>query len=186
MSENCYDILEDEIRSRYASVVWSHKIQEKQADIYSKRYKHFETAKILSASLTSVGIVSLLFTDQLWIKLVSAVISFVSIFVSAYFKSFDLTTYIKAHKTSANKLLQLRDKLQLLLVDIRTEIVPVKDVRTKYEELLNELHMIYDEAPNTTDKAVQKAKEALKITKDNTFTDDEIDLFLPKKLRKKR
>lgn len=186
MSENSYDILEDEIRGRYASVVWSHKIQEKQADIYLTRYKHFETAKIASASLTSVGIVSLLFTDQLWIKIVSAVISFVSVFVSAYFKSFDLTTFTKAHKSSANQLLRIRDKLQLLLVDVRAEFVPVKDVRSKYEELLNELHTIYNEAPNTTDKAVQQARKALKITKDNSFADDEIDSFLPKELRKGR
>ena len=184
MNEDCYEILEDEIRNRYASVVWSHKIQEKQADIYSNRYRDFETAKLISASLTSVGIVSLLFTDQLWIKIVSAVISFVSVFVSAYFKSFDLTTFTKAHKTSANQLLQIRDKLQLLLVDIRTRMVSVENIRAEYEKVLKELHTIYDEAPNTTDAAVKKASEALKITKDNSFTDDEIDLFLPNKLRK--
>ena len=32
-----YEILLDVVRQSYASVVWTHKIQEKQADIYSER-----------------------------------------------------------------------------------------------------------------------------------------------------
>lgn len=32
-----YKILLDVVRQSYASVVWTHKIQEKQADIYSER-----------------------------------------------------------------------------------------------------------------------------------------------------
>ena len=32
--DNEYSILEDSVRNTFGSVVWSHKIQEKQADIY--------------------------------------------------------------------------------------------------------------------------------------------------------
>ena len=53
-----YSILEDSVRNTFGSVVWSHKIQEKQADIYFSQYKCMETIKIATASLTSVGIVS--------------------------------------------------------------------------------------------------------------------------------
>lgn len=70
-------MLEDVVRDSYASVVWSHKIQEKQADIYAEKFKKMETVNIGAASLTSVGIVALIFTDPLWLKLecVSKVIS---------------------------------------------------------------------------------------------------------------
>ena len=51
-----YIILEDSVRNTFGGVIWSHKIQEKQADIYSSQYKYMETAKIVAASLTSVGI----------------------------------------------------------------------------------------------------------------------------------
>lgn len=90
-----YIILEDSVRNTFGGVIWSHKIQEKQADIYSSQYKYMETAKIVAASLTSVGIVSLLFTGQVWIKVLSAIISFVSVFISAFFKSFDLQALIR-------------------------------------------------------------------------------------------
>lgn len=37
--EDEYLVLEDNVRHSYMSVVWSHKIQEKQADILTNYYK---------------------------------------------------------------------------------------------------------------------------------------------------
>ena len=45
-------------------------------------------------------------------------------------------------------------------------------------------HSIYDSAPITTNKAVKMASEALKISHDNSYTDDEIDGMLPECLHK--
>ena len=42
-----YGILEDSVRDMFARAVWTHKIQEKQADIYQKQYKWMETASII-------------------------------------------------------------------------------------------------------------------------------------------
>ena len=39
ITENAYYILESSVRETFASVVWSHKIQEKQADICSTKFK---------------------------------------------------------------------------------------------------------------------------------------------------
>ena len=50
-----YEILLDVVRQSYASVVWTHKIQEKQADIYSKRKNILDTINIIVATLTSCG-----------------------------------------------------------------------------------------------------------------------------------
>ena len=112
------NILEDAVRDMYARAVWSHKVQEKQATIYQKRYKWMETLSILCASLTSIGILSTIFTDQLWIKIVSAVLSFATVFISAYFKSFNLSVLMKTHKESANKLLSIRNEITCLLTSI--------------------------------------------------------------------
>lgn len=183
MEEN-YCKLESSVRDTLGSVVWSHKIQEKQADIYAKHFKIMETAKILSASLTSVGIVSLIFTDQLWIKIISALISFVSVFVSALFKSFDLQTMVGQHKAAANNLLAVRDDLKLLILQIKLHKNNPDVIYDRYEEIVHQLDKVYADAPNTTDEAVALARTALNITKDNTFTDGEIDGFLPVELRK--
>ncbi len=179
-----YEHIESSVRDTLGGVVWSHKIQEKQADIYESKFKRLETAKIISSSLTSAGIVSLLFTDELWIKIVSALLSFVSIFVGAFFKSFDLRTMVVQHKKTANELLTIRDTLKLLILQIHLKQDEPKILYEKYEQTVNQLHMVYSEAPNTSDKAVELASKALKKTKDNTFFDDEIDSYLPISLRK--
>lgn len=80
-----YNILEDAVRDMFARAVWSHKIQEKQSDIYQMRYKWMETVNILCASLTAVGILSTIFTDRLWIKIASAILSFATAFYCSVF-----------------------------------------------------------------------------------------------------
>jgi hypothetical protein len=179
-----YDKIESSVRDTLGSVVWSHKIQEKQADIFDVRFKWMEIAKITAASLTSVGIVSLIFSDQLWIKIVSTIISFISVFVSAFFKSFDLQAMVNQHKAAANNLLIIRDDLKLLLLQIRLQKDDPIDLYEKYESTVHRLDKIYVDAPKTTNKAVEMAREALNITKDNTFSDAEIDSFLPAGLKK--
>lgn len=177
-------MLEDVVRDSYASVVWSHKIQEKQADIYAEKFKKMETVNIGAASLTSVGIVALIFTDPLWLKLVSALISFATVYITAYFKSFDLQKFITSHKAAANKLIAVRDQYKVLLTEIKLEVDSVENLLARYKELVEKTDAIYLEAPTTTDEAVGKASKALKIKKDNTFTDAEIDSFLPLSLRR--
>lgn len=171
------------IRKTYASVVWSHKIQEKQAEIYDAQYACLEKLNIGAASLTSAGIIALIFTDQLWIKIGSALLSFITLFVSAFFKSFELPQIGKRNKETANKLISVRDELELLILKLKTEAASTPDILAKYEELVKKADEIYLAAPNTTPKAVERARQALKIQNDNTYTDDEIDSLLPAELR---
>ncbi len=179
-----YRVLEDAVRESYASVVWSHKIQEKQSDIYAKKFKRMETINIASASLTSVGIIAIIFTDPLWLKLISTLVSFVTVYITAYFKSFDLQKLITSHKASANKLISVRDRFMVLLTKIRLQSDSVENLLLEYNELVKSTDEIYLEAPSTTDEAVERARKALKIKKDNTFSEEEIDLFLPYSLRR--
>lgn len=179
-------ILEDAVRDMYVRAVWSHKVQEKQADIYQQRYKLMETISIICASLTSVGILSTIFADKLWIKIVSAVLSFVTTFIAAYFKSFDLNALSKAHKDAANNLLIVRNEITCLLTSIRINEHPVSELEGKYMALMDKANEVYKNAPNTTDKAVELAKKALEITGDNDFSEKEIDSYLPPALRKEK
>lgn len=182
--QNDYEIFEDSVRNTFGGVMWSHKIHEKQSDIYAKQYKCMETAKILAASLTSVGIVSLIFTDQIWVKMLSALISFISVFISAFFKSFDLQKMVSSHTFVAHKLLNKRDELKLLILRIRLEQDTVAELMEQYNEIVKQVDEIYGDAPRTTDKAVKQAKIALNIKHDNNFSKMEIDENLPEKLRK--
>lgn len=100
------------------------------------------------------------------------------------FKSFDTQKLITNHKNTANELLAIRNQFQLLLVDIKMKNKDKSELMKIYNNLIVQLDDIYRTAPNTTDKAVKRAKEALKVKKDNEFLDEEIDSNLPKSLRR--
>ena len=88
MNEEKYKKLEALVRQLFASVTWSHKIQCKQADIYSDRYQFLKIVTIITSALTSAGIFSVIFANQLWIKIVSALMSFIVTAINSFFKSF--------------------------------------------------------------------------------------------------
>jgi len=178
-----YKILNGTVRSTYGSVCWSHKIQEKQADIYAKRYKRMETINVLCSVAVGVGVLSLFWADSLIVKVLSAVVSFASAFIAAYFKSFDLKELSKGNKNAALKLLGIRDELKYLLMQIKAEKSDFETLAKDYKNILKRLDAIYLEAPTTSEKAVELAREALEIKKDNEITDEEIDRNLPEELR---
>ena len=61
---------------------------------------------------------------------------------------------------------------------------PTESLQEERNRLLEDLHSVYSGAPSTTYKAYRKAQEALQKLEDMTFSDNEIDTFLPKELKK--
>ena len=180
--QNNYQILLDEVRQNFASVVWTHKVQEKQADIYAKHYKRLETANIIAAAPTSCGIVSVIFCNELTTKIIAAICSFVTLAISAYYKSFDLRSMENRHRIAANKFIVIRNQLLHVIAELRMQ----KDIDTitiEYEKIMKDLNDEFERAPSTTDEAVGKAAEALNVKNEYTYTDEEIDHFLPSNLR---
>lgn len=180
-----YQKLLDLVRQNYASVVWTHKIQEKQSDIYEEKYRRIECANIFAAALTSCGVFSTFYQDYWLIKVGTIILSFTTVFIASYLKSFDLKSMGKENKEYANKFLVIRNKLLCIIAEIHLMKKTVEEIQEQFETVLNELNECYVNAPTTTDKAVSKASDALKINKDYTFTNEEIDRFLPESLRGK-
>jgi len=80
----------------------------------------------------------------------------------------------------------VREAYLSLLTDIRDQNFSLIDLRARRDELQNQLHAIYKAAPHTNGKAYSEAQNALQNREDLTFTDAEIDAFLPGPLKRKR
>lgn len=179
-----YRILDDLVRNHYANVVWTHKIQEKQAEIYEVYHKRLATTNIITASLTSAGVFSAIFINPTWLKIISAIASFITTAISAYLTAFDYKSMAIANKATATKLVGLRDELLVLLAKIKFRQQTVQQLTEEFDALQQRVHDVYTDAPNTTPKAVDKAEISLKVNKDGTYTDADIDLLLPNALRR--
>jgi hypothetical protein len=178
-----FESLEGLVRESYIAIMWTHKVHEKQADIYLFQFRIMEWIKIVVSALTSCGIISIVFTDQLWIKVVSAIISFSLVVINTAFKSFSTQELYMIHKNAANTLLIIRDKYRHLLLEIRTEAKPFADLDFEYIDLESEKHQAYNKSPITDKRAFKAARKALNVANDNTYTDEEIDRYLPNELR---
>jgi hypothetical protein len=87
------------------------------------------------------------------------------------------------HREAASDIWNVRESYLSLLTDIRDASVPLTKLRTRRDELQSALHKIYKAAPRTDDVAYGKAQTALKDNEELTFSDAEIDAFLPAPLR---
>lgn len=183
-NQNSYDTVEDITRQEFASVVWTHKIHEKQADIYETRYHLIEVINIICASLTAAGVISSIFQDGHIIKVGTALLAFATIFCTAYIKSFNVQEKFAKHRQTAQKLIVVRNNYINLIANIKLKNKTVDELLELYSIISEELHRIYETAPSTTDKAVEKATEALSEKQEYSYSDEEIDRFLPLNLRK--
>lgn len=164
----------------YMGIVWTHKIHEKQADIYTRTKNTINIIKIVSSSLTAAGLLSIVFaSDETWLKLFAAILSFITLSLEALSKSFDYDSLIQTHKNTAALLLELRDKYQLLILQAKQDDANISLINSDYQKAERKKHEIYKTAPRTSDAAVKRAKVALNINKDNDYTISEINECLP-------
>ena len=101
-----------------------------------------------------------------------------------YTKDYDLGEIAQRHRQAGADLWKIREKYLSLITDLRIGEESIEKLQVERDNLLEELHAIYSGAPSTTYKAYKKAQEALKKLEDMTFSDEEIDSFLPEGLKK--
>lgn len=178
------NVLEGQLREMYASACLNQKMQEKQSDIYNRRNEFLQTANILLSAVTSAGIISVIFANVFFLKLITAVISMISTGISTYFKTFDLSAMAQDHKHAAGSLLDIRNRLISLLCDIKMRRLDEQAVVEKRDVLLAELEEALGSAEEVSEKAMRKAKSAIDSKNEYSIRDEEIEKLLPEYLRK--
>jgi hypothetical protein len=176
--------LEEQIRECYGRVVYSHKTHEKCADILLSRLSHIKIAQIILSALSTAGFVSIIFGSEKAGAIVGGIVSVTLLVLNGYTKDYDLGQLAQKHRQAAADLWLIREQYLSLLTDLRSSSCAEDKVREKRDDLLTELHSLYSGAPSTNFKAYKKAQDALKNLEDMTFSDAEIDAFLPKSLKK--
>lgn len=177
-------ILESQIRECFGRVAWSHKTQEKCADILNKRNNRIKILQIILSAVTTTGIMVSVFGEQKWVGIITALISTTLLALNTYLKNYDLGQIAQKHIDCASNLWNIRETYLSLLTDIKAETVSIENIIERRDTLQNELHSIYQGAPRSISGAYDKATKALKSNEELTFSDEEIDMFLPKELRK--
>lgn len=179
-------VIETQVRECYGRVVYTHKAHEKNSDLCLDSLKKTKFLQMLLSALVTGGSLGIFFSDGSTIlTVITASIATLQFFLNAYIKEYSLSESAERHSVTAIKLWNVREDYLSLLTDIISKQTSLEEVREKREKLQKDLVTIYEKAPRTTLKAYKQAQKALKVNEELTFTDDEIDLFLPDILKKK-
>lgn len=177
-------ILESQIRECFGRVVYSHKTQEKCADIILSLHLRLKLLLIIISAIVTTSLLIKLFGAQDWALMLGVILSTILFGLNTYMKDYDLGEISQKHTNAANELWDIRESYLSLLTDIRANQLSVNQVIIQRDELQKRLHNIYSGSPRTNYNAYKEASKALKENEELTFSDNEIDAFLPKELRK--
>jgi len=177
-------ILEGQLRECFGRVVYSHKTQEKCADILLLRLARIKVSQIALSAITTAGFIAAVFGAGKLGATLGILVSTTLLALNAYTKDYDLGELAQKHKQAANDLWLIREKYLSLITDLVMGEKPLETLQTERDILLDELHSVYGGVPSTISKAYKKAQEALKTSEDMTFSEEEIDAFLPKELKR--
>ena len=178
--------LQAQIRECFGRVVYSTKTHEKCADQCMKKLGYVKFLQIALAALTTGGLITAVFgtkdVSQISI-IISTIFSTILLALNTYTKDSDPGQQSEKHKKTASELWNIRESYLSVLADLHDGNIDIEAARKKRDELQASLATIYATAPRTSSKAYSHASKGLKEKEELTFSDTEIDAFLPEILR---
>lgn len=177
--------IEEQLKEIYNKIVWTHKIQEKAADINLANHKNIKLAQIILSAITAGTLIGSIFGKSENGTIISALLSALSVGFQAYTKDLDFGQKSNQHGKTANSLRAIREDYLSLLTDMHSVAMTHEQVAERRDQLKIRLDEIQDTAPRTGPMAYKRADKALNIKNDHTFDGPELDRFLPAGLRSK-
>lgn len=183
-------ILESQIRECFGRVVFTHKTHEKCSDIYAEQLKKLKLFEIILSALTTTSLLSSVFGEQKVGTIIGTILSTIILGITIYTKDYDLGQISKNHADVANKLWNIRELYISLIADIKSDILSIEQIKLRRDELQKSLNLLYQNSPRTNYEAYKRASKSLNESgqintgEEMTFSDEEIDRFLPRDLRR--
>ena len=178
-------VLEGGLRESFGRLVYTNKTHEKCADLLLKKHRRIKILQIALSAIVTGGILGTLAEElRLGMTIVSVVLSTFLLALNSYTKDYDLGQIAQKHRQTGAELWRIRETYLALLTDLRIGDSSLDAYRVRRDKLVEDLHAIYSGAPSTNSEAYQEAQRALKVSEDMTFSDEEIDAFLPKEMKR--
>lgn len=178
-------VFESQVRECFGRCAYTHKTHDKMADRYDRRSRLVKWGQIILSALTTAGAVGVIFKkDSDSLPYLTLTLALATLILNSYVKDLDPGKASQIHRETASDIWNVRESYLSLLTDIRDLSFPLEDLRRRRDDLQSRLAKIYRSAPHTNEKAYSDAQDALKNKEDLTFSDAEIDAFLPMPLKR--
>jgi hypothetical protein len=178
-------VLESQVRECFGRCAYTHKTHEKMAERKARSLRRSKWAQIIVSALTTIGAVGVVFDrSSAWYAYGTAALALSLLVLNSYLKNLDPGQLAQKHREAASDIWNIREAYLSLLTDIRDPAFSLNELRKRRDQLQSQLYKIYRIVPHTDGKAYGEAQDALKNKEDLTFSDAEIDAFLPGPLKR--
>lgn len=176
------------VRQSFANTVFTHKVQEIASEFQDKNALKVKIGNIVLVSFVLITLVLSIYNFSPIFGYLGIILSIVEIIFLIFQLSFKYEDKAIHHKNSALKYLGLRNTYTSLITDIMNNSISAKEIIYKRDNLLKEYQVLCDLAPQTGREEYEEAQKRLNKRgvvegEDFTWSDEEIDRFLPKELR---
>lgn len=177
------------MRQTFANTVFNHKVQEVACEFQEK---NVICVKIVNLFFVLVVLALLILqaynSSNLVYSYAGAALTIIEIVFLVAQLNFSFEQRAVLHKNSALAFMGLRDEYRSLIADIMNHNCTTKETVIRRDQLQAKYQTICDFSPQTGRKEYQEAQKRLSKRgavegEDFTWSDEEIDRFLPKTLR---
>jgi len=177
------------IRQTFANTVFTHKVQEVAAEFKQKKALYVKIANIVLVTIVLLLLFLQAFNPQkTWLSYIGAGIIIAEVIFLIIQLTFSFEQQMIMHKNSALKYMGLRDCYRSLIADIMNKNIATEIILSKRDLLQHEYQVISELSPQTGSKEYAEAQKRLNKRgavqgEEFTWSDEEIDRFLPETLR---
>lgn len=170
------------IRESFGRVVYTHKAHEVMGDRLASKAKILSVIEIILIAITASGITIAIDVDHIVLRIVAAILSFLTLALSLYKFNLNSDATIISHRTVANELWMIRERYINLICDLTEKRIDESVAIDRRDRLQKELKVLFGGSPQISPKAYTVAQERLQKKEDFTFTNEELNKFLPSSL----
>lgn len=171
------------LKESFGRVVYSHKTQEKAKEINECRAVAIKWMNIALVGVTSISAAYNLIASPDKVFIITTILSAISLMFVVAQLSFDPESRARANKSCADKLWLIRERYINLISDAVSGNLTEENFTRERDNLAKDLFQAYDDAPIAGGLAYKRARKALKIDKELTFSPKEVDQFLPESVK---
>jgi len=176
------------IRQSFANTVFTHKVQEIATERNNSYSFYIKITNIILVSLILVVLILQVVCTNIIFTYIGMALTITEIIFLIIQLTFSFEKQAIAHKNSALKYMGLRDCYKNFITDIMESNIDNHAIQDKRDLLQKKYQVISDLSPQTNNTDYKKAQQKLNkrgtvAGEDFTWSDDEINHFLPESLR---
>lgn len=174
----------DHLRLTFGHVVHRHRAHAHLAHSFARWSRWLRAGEALCMIAVAYAAGAAAFGNGRAYAIAAAIVAGLALVMLLVHLTINLDGRARTHAVCAGRLWLIRERYRGLLTDMVDENVDLDTARRRRDELMNELHAIYEHAALVDQEAYRSASRTVVALDEVSPTDEEIDLFLPKSLRK--